>query len=224
MVRVDSKRDKRFTFPRWSNTVRPCIAAGLLLGPVYLVALIYYAFNPTTTSARYMPEQPVEYSHALHAGDLDIDCRYCHYTVEEGAAAAIPPTQICMNCHATIKGESEKLASIRESFDTGMPVRWVRVHDLPDFVYFDHSAHVTRGVGCVSCHGRIDRMETVSQEGRLSMGWCLDCHREPEEHIRPVAEMTNMTWEPAEDRAELGRQLCEEKNLKPSLDCSVCHR
>lgn len=221
---VDSKKHKLFTFPRWTNTIRPYILLGLTIGPVYLVALIYYACNPTTTMERYMPEQPVPYSHALHAGDLDIDCRYCHSTVEEGAAAAIPPTQVCMNCHATIKAESEKLAPIRESFESGMPVRWVRVHDLPDFVYFNHSAHVTRGIGCVSCHGRVDRMETVSQEERLSMGWCLDCHREPDAHIRPVEEITNMTWEPQGDRAEFGRRLREEKNLNPSLDCSVCHR
>ncbi len=214
----------QFTFPRWTNTIRPYIALGLALGAVYLVAFIYYAFNPTTTSARYMPEQPVAYSHALHAGDLAIDCRYCHFTVEEGAAAAIPPTEVCMNCHARIKAGSEKLAPVRESFETGMPIRWVRVHDLPDFVYFDHSAHVRRGVGCQSCHGRVDRMETVYQEGRLSMGWCLDCHREPDEQIRPVEHITDMTWEPVEERAALGKKLREEHNLNPSLDCSVCHR
>ncbi len=221
---LKSKQHNLFLFPRWMNAVRPYIAVGMLLAPIYAVALIYYAFSPTTTMARYMPEQPVPYSHALHAGDLGIDCRYCHNTVEYGAAAAIPPTQVCMNCHATIRATSEKLAVVRESFESGMPIPWVRVHDLPDFVFFNHSAHVNRGVGCRSCHGRIDRMDTVYQEERLSMGWCLGCHRDPDPNIRPVASITDMTWEAPGDAARFGAKLREEKQIQPSEDCSVCHR
>ncbi len=125
------------------------------------------------------PTQPVPYSHALHVGQLGMDCRYCHTGVEVAAAATIPPTQTCMNCHSKVRANSEKLIPIRESYATGMPVPWIRVHDLPDYVYFDHSAHVRRGVGCVSCHGRIDTMEVVFQAEPLSMGWCLECHRNP---------------------------------------------
>lgn len=220
----DSKKKKLFLFPRWTNAARPYLAIGMVVGPVYLIALIYYAANPTTTMARYQPDQPVEYSHALHAGDLGIDCRYCHFTVEKAAQAALPPTSVCMNCHATIRTTSEKLAPIRESFETGLPVHWVRVHDLPDFAYFNHSAHVNAGVGCKECHGRIDRMDKVWQQERLSMGWCLDCHRDPDRHIRPVAQVTNMAWKPDDDPAELGRRLREEREINPSTDCSTCHR
>ena len=129
-----------------------------------------------------------------------------------------------MNCHAHIKVTSEKLALVRESFASGMPVRWVRVHDLPDFVYFNHSAHVTRGIGCVSCHGRIDKMEEVYQYSPLSMGWCLDCHRQPERYLRPQESVTSMDWKADGDQLELGRRLKEEQGINPSTDCYTCHR
>jgi hypothetical protein len=129
-----------------------------------------------------------------------------------------------MNCHGTIRTQSEKLLPIRESYTTGMPVEWIRVHDLPDFVYFNHSAHVRRGVGCVECHGRIDKMEVVSQQKALSMAWCLGCHRAPETHLRPAEFVTKMDWQPMEDRAELGKKLRVANNINPPTDCSTCHR
>jgi hypothetical protein len=175
-----------FQFPQWTNSIRPIATLAILGGLVYVVVLIAAAFSPTTTNVGYAPEQPIPYSHALHAGELGIDCRYCHNTVDRAAHASIPPTQTCMNCHDKIKTDSEKLAPLRDSYETGMPIEWVRIHDLPDFSYFDHSAHVTRGVGCVSCHGRVDLMEVVRQEEPLSMGWCLDCHRNPEPELRPL--------------------------------------
>jgi hypothetical protein len=171
-----------------------------------------------------MPEQPVPYSHALHVGQLGMDCRYCHTTVETAAFAALPPTQTCMNCHLQIRAESPKLLAVRESHASGLPVRWVKVHDLPDYVYFDHSAHVARGVGCVECHGRVDRMEVVSQVEPMSMAWCLDCHRDPDRHLRPVEFVTRLDWVPPGDPAVLGRALREENNINPSTDCSTCHR
>jgi len=171
----------------------------------------------------YQPKQPLPYSHAVHAGKLGIDCRYCHTTVETAAAAALPPTQTCMNCHATILADSEKLLPVRESYATGMPVEWIRVHDLPDYVYFNHSAHVRRGVGCVSCHGRVDRMEEVYQAETLSMGWCLACHRAPEQHLRPVELVTAMSWQ-TEDPLKTGAELRQKYNIHPSTDCSTCHR
>jgi hypothetical protein len=155
-----------------------------------------------------------------------MDCRYCHNTVEEAGHAAVPPTQTCMNCHTMIWTKSAKLLPVRESWATGNPVEWTKVHDLPDFVYFNHSAHVTRGVGCVSCHGRIDQMPEVYQFAPLSMGWCLDCHRAPEANLRPPEEVTNMTWKPEGDvdRVAYGKMLREKNHINPPTDCSTCHR
>jgi hypothetical protein len=213
-----------YVFPRWANTLRVPLTIAAALAPLYLAAVVYLAFAPGTSGVGYEPAQPVPYSHELHAGELGIDCRYCHTGVDTGARATIPPTQTCMNCHATVKTESEKLALVRESFATGRPIPWVRVHDLPDYAYFDHSAHVTRGVGCETCHGRVDRMEVVHQSAGLNMGWCLDCHRRPEPHLRPVEEVTTMAWVPEIDQTELGSRLREARNINPPTDCSTCHR
>lgn len=223
---MDSKQNGHddFVFPKWTNTLRMPLTIAAALAPVYLLALVYLLFAPGTTGVGYAPEQPVPYSHELHAGELGIDCRYCHTGVETGAAATLPPTQTCMNCHATVKTESEQLALVRESFETGRSIPWVRVHDLPDFAYFDHSAHVTRGVGCETCHGRVDKMEVVHQAEGLNMGWCLGCHRDPEPHLRPVAEATTMGYVPGSDQTELGLQLREARNINPPTDCSTCHR
>jgi len=213
-----------FPFPKWTNSIRPLFAVILLGGPLYLVVLIWLGTHAKATAVGYQPDQPVPYSHALHAGDLGIDCRYCHVGVENSSQAVIPATQTCMNCHQKIRAESPKLLPVRESFATGMPVAWVRVHDLPDFVYFNHSAHVARGVSCVSCHGRVDRMEVVAQSAPLTMGWCLDCHRNPEKALRPVEFVTKLDWEPPEGQLAMGRRLREEKNINPSTDCVTCHR
>jgi hypothetical protein len=215
-----------FVFPRWANKTRAL--AGVLLGaaPLYLTGLVWYGASPKTTDVGYEPKQPVPYSHALHAGQLGLDCRYCHNTVEQAAHAAIPATQTCMNCHETVFTKSDKLAPVRASWETNEPVEWVKVHDLPDYVYFNHSAHVTRGVGCVSCHGRVDQMEEVFQAEPLSMSWCLQCHRNPEKSLRPPEEVTNMTWAPpdGQDPIEYGKMLREKNHLNPSTDCSTCHR
>jgi len=188
------------------------------------MVLVTVGFSPKTISAGYEPEQPVPYSHRLHAGELGMDCRYCHNTVERTARAAIPPTQTCMNCHAKIRTQSDKLTPVFASYASGRPVRWVRVHDLPDYVYFNHSIHVNRGVPCVVCHGRIDTMETVRQVAPLSMGWCLDCHRSPERFLRPPEMVTVMDWEPETDQLELGRRLRAERHINPPTDCITCHR
>jgi hypothetical protein len=213
-----------FEFPKWTNSLRPVLGAALVLVPAYVVVVLALGGSPQTTAVGYQPEQPVPYSHALHAGKLGIDCRYCHTTVEVAAHAAVPPTQTCMNCHAKIRAESPKLIPVRESYATGLPVPWVRVHDLPDYVYFNHSAHVRRGVGCVECHGRVDTMEVVTEVGRLSMGWCLDCHRNPEKHLRPPEMATRMDWVPPEDPEVYGRRLRQANNINPSTDCWTCHR
>jgi hypothetical protein len=213
-----------FVFPRWTWILRPGIAAAVVGGLLYVTVIVWLGFSPKATDVGYAPQQPVPYSHALHVGQLGIDCRYCHNTVERAAHAAVPPTQTCMNCHSMIRKSSQQLIPVFESYATGMPVEWVRVHDLPDYVYFNHSAHVRRGVGCVSCHGRIDTMEVVYQVEPLSMGWCLDCHRNPERHLRPVDFVYQLDWVPEEDQIVLGTRLRETYNIDPPTDCYTCHR
>ena len=153
-----------------------------------------------------------------------MDCRYCHAAVEVSANATVPPTQICMNCHKLVLPNSEKLLPIRESFATGKPMQWVRVHKIPDYAYFNHGVHVRAGVGCETCHGTIADMEVVMQKKPLSMGWCLDCHRNPEPFLRPSDKVTAMHYVPPDDQATLGKQLREQKHLSPPTDCSGCHR
>jgi len=218
--------ESAFVFPRWADDLTPLLAAVGLGLPVFFVFLVWYGGSPATTDVGYEPAQPVPYSHALHAGEMGIDCRYCHTTVELAAHAMVPPTQTCMNCHTNIRATSPKLVAVRESNATGMPVPWVRVHDLPDYVYFNHSAHVRRGVGCVECHDRVDKMDVVYQAKKLSMGWCLDCHRNPDAHLRPPELSTQMDWQPPAgvDRATYGRKIREQLRLNPSEDCSTCHR
>lgn len=218
------QENSRFHFPRWSNLLRPGIALTLAGAPLYLVTLLYLVGSPRTTDVGYAPRQPVEYSHALHVGQLGIDCRYCHTTVEHEAFAAIPPTQTCMNCHAKVRAKSDKLVLVRESYATGMPIPWVKIHDLPDYAHFNHASHVRAGVSCVSCHGRVDQMEVVYQVEPLNMGWCLDCHRNPEPHLRPVEFVTQLDWKPEGDPVAQGARLRAERNINPKVDCSTCHR
>ena len=177
-----------------------------------------YATRQTITRA-----QPVPFSHDHHTEAMGISCLYCHTSVEESAFAGIPPTATCMNCHKLIWNESPMLEPVRESYRTGEPIQWARVNDLPDFVYFNHSIHVAKGVGCVTCHGRVDKMPLLRQAVSLQMEWCLDCHREPQNFVRPRSEIFNMEWE-AEDQASLGAELVEEYEIESLLSCSVCHR
>jgi hypothetical protein len=172
----------------------------------------------------YQPVQPVPYSHKLHAGNLGIDCRYCHSTVEASSYAAIPAAETCMNCHARVKTQSEQLELVRESYASGRPIPWVRIHKLPDYVYFSHQAHVGAGVSCVSCHGRVDQMAEVRQVKPLSMAWCLECHRDPAANIRPREQVTNLAWKPDRDAAEIGRELMAKNKIHPPTNCSGCHR
>jgi hypothetical protein len=211
-------------FPRWANKALAFAALTVVFGLSYLVAILVYLLAPGTQRIGYQPVQPVPYSHQQHAGQLGIDCRYCHNTVEIAAMAAVPPTQTCMNCHTRILPASEQLLPVRLSYANGLPVPWVRVHDLPNYVYFNHSAHVDRGVGCVACHGRIDKMPVVTVVAPLTMSWCLECHRNPEPNLRPVDQVTSMDYVSAKDQMVLGRELRKQYNLNPSTDCSTCHR
>jgi Zn ribbon nucleic-acid-binding protein len=176
------------------------------------------------TRAYEAREQPVPFSHAHHVGGLGLDCRYCHTSVEEAAYAGIPPTKTCMNCHSQIWSQSPTLEPVRASFRTDRSIEWTKVHDLPDFVYFNHSAHVNKGVGCSTCHGRVDKMPLMWQEKSLQMEWCLECHRHPERHVRPKAEVFNAAWEPPADQIEEGRRLVKANRIHTRTDCNTCHR
>ncbi len=211
-------------FPRWTNKAPIYFLVGVFLLLCAIVGFFWYYGSPKYTDVGYQPRQPVPYSHKLHAGDLGLDCRYCHSSVEVSADANVPPTKTCMNCHTLILPESEKLLPVRESWSTGKPIQWVRVHKLPDFVYFDHSIHLHAGIGCASCHGNVAQMEVVTQKQPLSMGWCLDCHRNPDKNIRPQSEITNMGWVPGKDHEQFVRQWKAENNINPPEDCSACHR
>ncbi len=215
----------RFEFPEWTARFHKRWVLLLVAGaPLYLTALWANGLQPEAIRIGYQPKQPVPYSHALHVGELGLDCRYCHTTVEQSAHAAVPPAQFCMNCHATIRADSLQLTPVREAFASGAPLKWIRVHDLPDYVFFNHSAHVTRGVGCEECHGRIDLMEEVYQFAPLTMGWCLECHRDPAPRLRDPALATTMGYSPPGDRRELGRQFAANNAINPPTNCSTCHR
>lgn len=221
-----------YIFPKWVNKLTLGLLAAAALAPVYFGLLLAYGANPTTLNVGYQPKQPVPYSHAVHVGKLGIDCRYCHNTVEKSGMAAIPPTDTCMNCHKTIWWNNDpakwnpKMKPVFESYVSGKPIPWVKVHDLPDYVYFNHSAHVNVGVGCVECHGQVNQMdvEGVHQVQALNMAWCLECHRDPTGKLRPRDQVTNMNWKPTQDRLVLGRELSAKYHVNANTDCLTCHR
>jgi hypothetical protein len=172
-------------------------------------------------------EQPVQFSHAHHVGGMGIDCRYCHTSVEESAFANIPPTKTCMNCHSQIWTTAPMLEPVRASFRDNTPLTWNRVHDLPDFVYFNHSIHVKKGMGCATCHGPVDKMPLMYQAATLTMSWCLDCHRNPAKNIRPREEVFNMSWERPANDPGLGERLVRDykiASVEQLTSCSTCHR
>jgi hypothetical protein len=174
-----------------------------------------------------VPQPGGGYSHQLHVGGFRLDCRYCHTTVEVAASANIPPTETCMSCHSQVLTTSEKLAFVRDSYANNTPIEWTRVHNLPDFVYFNHSIHVNKGVGCSTCHGRVDQMKVVYKAEPMYMAWCLGCHREPEKYIRPKDQITNMAWQPPPDQLSQGLRLKDEYQIRDGISltkCSICHR
>jgi len=268
---TEQDRPSDFRFPRWANMVIPALLVAVVGGAPYVLVLVGFGAAPSTLNVNYQPEQPIAYSHELHVNQLGMDCRYCHTTVEDASFAAIPSTSVCMNCHhgvlkGTRAGSESDIATIREHYyekdpitgevseKAGMPIEWVKVHDLPDYAYFDHSAHVSRGVSCVSCHGRVDRMggEGVYQKAELSMGWCLSCHRHPEPHLRFEDEVTDLMWGvnlteeevgrleglgleglevggrlTDDQRERVGAKIRDENKIRSARqlqDCSLCHR
>jgi len=206
------------------------------LARVAIVTLVLLAIGiPTTvaivqrsslvTDVGVVQVQPVFFSHKHHVADDGIDCRYCHTSVEESPFAGMPSIEICMNCHRQIWNESPMLEPIRTAYRTGAPIAWKRVHDLPDFVYFDHSIHVAKGVGCETCHGRVDRMPLLWRVNTLQMDWCLECHRHPERQVRPRDQVFTMGWRPpGNDQIALGSRLVQAYGIQRKTDCSICHR
>src|SRR5438552_4447523 len=194
----------------------------LVAGTLWLVLEINR--SPYVTQAGIAREQPVPFSHQHHVGGMGVDCRYCHTTVETSATAGLPPTKTCMNCHSQIWSQSPTLEPVRASFRSGRSIEWTRVHDLPDFAYFNHSAHVNKGVGCTTCHGPVDRMPLMWQYASLQMEWCLDCHRNPEQYVRPRNAVFRVDYVPPPDQIELGKRLVAEYQIQKLTSCSTCHR
>ncbi len=200
------------------------IVGGVLAGAAVTAGVTYYC-TPKYTDVGYKPIQPVAFPHSVHAGQLGIDCRYCHSAVEKSWFSNIPASSTCMNCHNQVLKDDPKLALVRESAQTGKPIEWVQIHRMPDFVYFNHSVHVNRGVSCVSCHGRIDQMDEVQQAKSLSMTFCLDCHRNPAPNLRPLEKITDLGWDAHKHLGDdWGKKAMKDWHTESLQTCNACHR
>ena len=212
-------------FHRSSNSLARVSIAVLVL---VLAGTLWAAYKINAgafiTDVNVAKQQPVPFSHKHHVGDDGIDCRYCHTSVEISPFAGLPPTETCMGCHSQIWKDAEVLEPVRASFRSGQSLEWTRIHDLPDFVYFDHSIHVKKGMGCSTCHGRVDQMPLMYKVNTLYMQWCVECHRAPEKYIRPRDQVFNIAYEPPENQAELGARLVSEYKVQKLTDCTTCHR
>jgi hypothetical protein len=215
-------------FSRCTDTLfRLSVYGGPLFGALVLWVCLVYIRSSYGTGAGITRVQPVPFSHQHHVGDLGIDCRYCHTTVEHSSYAGMPATQICMNCHSQMWVGSDMLQPVRDSYRTGKSLEWQRVYNLPGFVYFDHSIHIHKGVGCTTCHGQLDEMPFTYQAHSLLMEWCLDCHRQPQRHLRPQEAIFDVKWQPPTDQIEQGLQLSQQYKIRDTrslTSCSVCHR
>jgi hypothetical protein len=218
-------------FPKWTNRLpRQIIIGALLVGTAVTGGVTYY-FTPKYTRVGYQPIQPVAFPHSVHVKQLGLDCRYCHNAVEKSWYSNIPATSVCMNCHTQVLKDDPRLAVVRESAATGHPIEWVQIHKMPDYVYFNHSVHVNRGVSCVECHGQINDMDEVYHAKPLSMTYCLDCHRDPAMRLRPLDKITDLDWKATDDARDLpakqlalGHQIIHDWNVQSLQNCSTCHR
>lgn len=218
-------------FPKWTNWLPLALGVGAALAGGAVTAGVTYYFTPKYTRVGYEPVQPVPFSHKIHAGELGIDCRYCHNMVDKTWVSNIPAASTCMNCHSTVLKDDPRLAIVRESATNNTPIPWVQIHITPDYVYFNHSVHVRRGISCVECHGRIDEMDTVYHAKPLSMSFCLDCHRDPAAHIRPEDKVTDLGWawstnavEAAKLQEMNGTKFVHDWKVESLENCSTCHR
>ena len=214
-------------FRPYADTVLRVALLAILVVPVAAIGAAYAVmWSPYVTGQNVVIEQPVPFSHQHHVGALGLDCRYCHTAVERSPVASVPPTHICMTCHSQLYTNAQMLAPVRKSLASGIPIRWNRVHRLPDYVYFDHSVHIANGVGCTTCHGQIDDMPLTRQTAPLTMSWCLSCHRDPAPHLRPQSQIFSTTWRPPKDAEKAGRALMSAYHIDTThlTDCTVCHR
>lgn len=213
-------------FPKWTNRLPVMIITGVFLLAGAAVAGVWYYLTPKYGRVGYQPIQPVPFSHAVHAGQLGIDCRYCHTGVEKAWFSNIPASSTCMNCHNQVLKDDPRLELVRQSAQSGRPIPWVQIHKLPEFVYFNHSVHVNRGISCVECHGRVDQMDEVYHAKPLTMSFCLNCHRHPETKLRPLDKITDLAWQPAspEKQLEFGKRAMREWHVQSLQTCSTCHR
>jgi hypothetical protein len=218
-------------FPKWTNRLPIKVLFGaFLLGSATVVGTWYYA-TPKYSRVGYQPIQPVPFSHSIHADQLGLDCRYCHNGVEKSWYSNIPSASTCMNCHNQVLPNDPRLELVRESFQTGKSIPWVQVHKVPDYVFFNHSVHVNRGISCVECHGQINKMDEVSHAKPLSMTFCLDCHRHPEQKLRPPEKITDLNWKWSDNpkvAAELqkanGEKFKQDWKVESLQNCAACHR
>jgi hypothetical protein len=215
-------------FPHYANTLARVIILGGLGAVLSIVGVFWLIMrSPYQTNVGVVRDQPVPFSHEHHVRGLGIDCRYCHNAVEDSEHSNVPPTYTCMSCHSQIWSDSPMLAPVRDSLKSGKPLVWSRLHDLPDFVYFNHGIHVKKGVGCVECHGRVDLMPLTYKDKSMTMEWCLECHRHPERHLRPQSEIFSMDYKPSGgDQLAAGVPLVEQYHIPVDrlTNCSVCHR
>ena len=211
-------------FPKWTNKLPAMVIVGAILVGGAAVAGVSYYFTPKYTRAGYQPIQPVAFSHAIHADQLGLDCRYCHSDVDKSWYSNIPSASTCMNCHNQVLKDDPRLALVRKSAATGEPIPWVQIHKLPDYVFFNHSVHVNRGVSCAECHGPVNKMDEVKHEKSLGMPFCLECHRNPEKKIRPLDEVYNLDWKRPEGFEATGEKFVHDWKVLPGDSCSVCHR
>lgn len=210
-----------------ADTIARVVMVTILVGPFLCAGLAYAVMRSPYMTGQYVTlDQPIPFSHEHHVGGLGLDCRYCHASVEKSSFAGLPPTTTCMTCHSQLFTNAPMLAPVRQSLAEHKPIHWQRVHILPDYVYFDHSIHIAKGVGCTTCHGAVDTMPLMQQHAPLTMGWCLDCHRNPAPHLRPQADIFSTHWKPPKDQLEQGRKLLVQYLIKTEhlTDCSICHR
>ncbi len=212
-------------FPRWTNTATRAVLVAIACAAIGVPIALMAGVRTPNATGRYAPvAQPVPFNHQLHAAGMQIDCRYCHAAPERSPTAGLPPSATCVSCHTKLWMSSRELAPVRASLATGRPVAWNRVVKLPDFVYFNHSIHVNKGVGCETCHGRVDRMAMVVQATPMTMQWCVSCHVNPATHLRPVEQVATMGWTPRMPQRELGRALMAEYHVRRLTSCTTCHR
>jgi hypothetical protein len=212
-------------FPKWTNRLPILLVVGALVLGATVTGGVWYYFTPKYTRVGYQPIQPVGFSHAVHVDQIGLDCRYCHSAVEKSWYSNIPAASTCMNCHAQVLATDSRLALVRESYATGKAIPWVQVHKMPDFAYFNHSVHVNRGVSCVHCHGQVNKMDEVKHEKSFSMTFCLDCHRNPSEYLRPPEQVFNLDWTTNEvAQKQIGKKLAHDWKVESLQNCSACHR